>query len=207
MKISTLLHHVHYGHLHLPHFAREYAWSPTQVSNLFKSLYRGHPVGSFIFWPNDAAVSTQPDSPQDRLGPADFIVDGHQRITAIYNVICARPAIFRRYRYVVWPLPPLHFHVHDQAFDFYKPSMQGDLLWINLVDFFNQDEGAAGAFLGPLYETPDGPARIGEYARRLHQLSGILDRNLAVEYLPSDASFEEAAEIHSLANGGYRPAE
>ena len=121
-------------------------------------------------------------------------------VTAIYGAARGRPANFRFG--VTWSLPPLHFHVGYLAFDFFKPRMKVDPLWINLPDFFSHDEPGVGEFLGRIYETPAGPAQIGEYARRLNQLGGILRRNLAVEYLPSDASREDAVEIYLAANGG-----
>jgi len=110
------------------------------------------------------------------------------------------PAPFRAG--ATWPLPPLRFHLEAQAFSFYQPALKNDPLWINVRDFFNPDEPGIGKALSCIYATPGGPARLGDYTRRLHQLRGILDRRLAVEYVPSDASIEEAAEIYLVANRG-----
>jgi len=49
MTISSLPFYADHGHYRLPCFAREYVWKPSQVIRLFTSLYRGHPIGGFIF--------------------------------------------------------------------------------------------------------------------------------------------------------------
>lgn len=200
MKISSLLYYADHGHLGLPGSAREYTWKPSQVIRLFASLYRGFPVGGFIFWSPAAGTAPQePESVKDTQ-PAEFIVDGQQRATAIYGGVRGRPAPFRPG--TIWLLPPLHFHLEAQAFAFYRPEMEGDPLWINLPDFFNPAEPWIGNAIGRIYETPAGRAHCEDYARRLNQLGGILDRNIAVEYLPGEASDAEAVEIYHLANGG-----
>src|SRR5690606_15603744 len=81
-----------------------------------------------------------------------------------------------------WELPPLRFHVCDQTFNYYKPSMQTDPLWIDLVTLFDRDRNGLGRITDALYRTPEGPARIGQYMQRLHRLQGILDRTIYTEY-------------------------
>ena len=34
----------------LPAIQREFVWSAEQIENLFDSLLRGYPIGSFLFW-------------------------------------------------------------------------------------------------------------------------------------------------------------
>lgn len=200
MKISTLLYLADHGQLVLPGFARSYIWNPTQVRNLFNSLYRGYPVGGLILWSVEASAMSVPPEVVKHCGRVDSVVDGHQRITAIYGVVRGDSAFLRPG--VTWSLPPLYFHVADQTFDFRKPGVTNDPLWINLIDLFSRDHAGFGHYYEILYNSPGGPERVGEYAPRLNQLGGILNRNLAVEYMPSDASSEDAAEIHLLANGG-----
>jgi|ERR1035437_5733391 hypothetical protein len=199
MKISTLLYYVDHGQLGLPCFARDQVWRPDQVRNLFDSLYRGYPVGSLILWtPADAAPTQQAELPKPL--PVELLVDGQQRVTSIYNVARARLPHFSKDKKRA--LTPLRFHVENEVFSFCRPDMKDDPLWIDLTDFFSRGQDGLGAILDGLYQTPTGPARIGEYAQKLHQLHSILDRNLHVEYLPCDISLEEAAEIYLVANGG-----
>lgn len=203
MKISSLLYHVDHGRLPLPCFAREYVWKPRQVISLFNSLYRGYPAGTLIFWTPAIAVTGQQAELTEHV-PQELLVDGQQRVTSIYNVARAQLPHFSKNK--ERPLPPLYFHIGDQTFDFFNPSMKDDPLWIDLAAFFSREWPAIGDFIEALHNTPAGFARLGEYLPRLNQLCGILDRNLHVEYLPSDASLEEAVEIYITANGGARGA-
>ncbi len=199
MKISTLLYYIDHGSLALPCFARDYVWTSVQVRNLFNSLYREYPVGSLILWSGAAAVPSAQSDTMNNCSRVESVVDGHQRITAIYGVVRGRPTPFRPAG--TWSIPPLCFHVVDQVFDFHTPSMTDDPLWIDLTDFFNRVH-AIGHCYGILHKTHVGSEQLAEYLQRLSKLSRILDRNLAVEYVPCDASLEEAAKIHLIANGG-----
>lgn len=199
MKISTILYHLDHGQLTLPCFARDYVWSPSQVRSFFNSLYRGYPAGSLIIWtPTTAATKQQPECFKPG-GHAELILDGQQRITSIYSVARARPPHFSKDAKSA--LPRLFFHIGDQTFDLFKPCMKDDICWIDLEAFFNS-QTPIGGFIEALHKTPARFERLTEYLPRLNQLNGILDRNLHVEYLPSDASLEEAVEVYHLANGG-----
>ncbi len=196
MKISTLLYHVDHGSFALPCFARDIVWKPSQVPRLFNSLYHGFPLGSVILW--TPSTVRKPESGKN-ANSNEFIVDGQQRIAVIYGVVRGRPPGFLDAKQ--GQPNPLRFHIENEVFQFYRTGMKNDPRWINLTDLFNDSQTGPGKILDRLYQTPTGPERIGEYAQRLNQLGGILDRNLHVEYLPSDASPEEAAEIYLVANG------
>jgi hypothetical protein len=195
MKISTILYHLDHGRLALPCFARDYVWSPSQVLSFLNSLYRGHPAGSLILWTPAIGATAK----QAEFIPDELLVDGRQRVTSIYNVARARPPHFSKDAKSA--LPRLFFHIGDQTFDFFKPCMQDDTCWIDLEAFFNSPT-PIGGFIEALHKTPARFERLTEYLPRLHQLNGILDRNLHVEYLPTEASLEEAVEVFHLANGG-----
>ncbi len=199
MKISTILYHLDHGRLALPCFARDYVWSPSQVLSFFNSLYRGYPVGRLILWTPAIEATTQQSELFKPGGHAELILDGQQRISSIYNVARARPPHFSKGDKA---LPPLYFHIGDERFDFFKPGMKDDPCWIDLTAFFSRSQTAVGEFIEALHKTPAGFERLSEYLPRLHQLCGILDRNLAVEYLPTEASLEEAVEVYQLANCG-----
>lgn len=167
---------------------------------LFDSLYRYHPLGSMILW-TPAAVPTadQAEPFNNHGGPTQHIVDGQQRITSIYGAVRGDAPHFYQDRKP--SLPALRFHAEREAFAVFEPSMMGDPLWIDLIDFFKPGNAGLGKALDALYQTPTGPTRIGEYARRLNQLGGILDRSIYVDYLPSDLGLVDAKEIFLLANG------
>ena len=173
MKISTLLFHLDHGSLLLPSFARAYVWKPSETIGLFNSLYRGDPVGSFILWTPTSPTSAQLHDPVKKARPVELIVDGQQRIAAIYTAMRGHVPGFLDIQQR--QLCPLCFQIEDAVFGFYRPDMKDDPHWINLPDLFNGGQIVRGEILDGLYQAPAGPTRIGKYSQRLNQLDGIMD--------------------------------
>lgn len=63
-QLSRLLAEIKDGDIGLPELQRPFVWSRTKVRDLFDSMYRGFPVGYFLFWENPLSV------PDTRHGPA-----------------------------------------------------------------------------------------------------------------------------------------
>jgi hypothetical protein len=79
------------GILRIPRFQRDYVWERAKVAELFDSLYREFPIGSFFLWITPREYrDLYKDIPELRLpNPADYeqikmILDGQQRITSLY---------------------------------------------------------------------------------------------------------------------------
>jgi uncharacterized protein with ParB-like and HNH nuclease domain len=86
--LSGLLHYLDIGDIGLPDIQRPFVWSNTKVRDLFDSMYRGFPVGYFLFWENVSPVGVKHiglDGKQHAT-PARLIVDGQQRLTSLYAV-------------------------------------------------------------------------------------------------------------------------
>ena len=47
--ISEIIDEINYSYL-LPSIQREFVWDPDQMLDLFDSIVRGYPIGSFLFW-------------------------------------------------------------------------------------------------------------------------------------------------------------
>ena len=105
---DTLFKEVHYslgclvgdiglGRIGLPDIQRPFVWANAKVRDLFDSMYRGYPVGYFLFWQTGAdGVDTKVigDSNKQKV-PSLLIVDGQQRLTSLYAVI-RREAVLRQ---------------------------------------------------------------------------------------------------------------
>lgn len=50
LTIKTVVNRIHQNHYLLPSIQRELVWKPEQIINLFDSIMRGYPVGTFLFW-------------------------------------------------------------------------------------------------------------------------------------------------------------
>ncbi|WP_281631528.1 DUF262 domain-containing protein [Flavobacterium luteolum] len=117
----------------LPAFQREFVWKPAQIEQLFDSLMQGYPISSMLFW--KVKESTKADFRfyqflkkyieyheihNDTIatnGVNDFhaILDGQQRLTALYIGLCGSYAYkeYRRaYAYSEWSYPTRHLYLN-----------------------------------------------------------------------------------------------
>jgi hypothetical protein len=99
----------------LPAIQREFVWKPPQICELFESLMRGYPFGTFLFWKVEAAQSGEwkfydfvrdfheKDSPYcPDLGPISeraltAVLDGQQRLTALNIGLRGSISLRRKY--------------------------------------------------------------------------------------------------------------
>lgn len=103
ISISDVISRIRSRRLLLPAIQREFVWAPEKIQWLFDSLLQGYPIGSFLFWEvKDQAAKRdyryyeflqeyrqryQTYNPEfDTHGHLDFdaVLDGQQRLTAIY---------------------------------------------------------------------------------------------------------------------------
>ncbi len=117
----------------LPAFQREFVWKPNQIEQLFDSLMQGYPISSMLFW--KVKENTKADFRfyqflkkyieyheihNDTIatnGVNDFhaILDGQQRLTALYIGLCGSYAYkeYRRaYAYSEWSYPTRHLYLN-----------------------------------------------------------------------------------------------
>jgi hypothetical protein len=86
-SIDELLRDVKNGKIRIPQFQRNFRWEQRHILDLFDSIYRGYPIGSFLFWDTDEAHGSA-----TRFGPmvfnpalsnAHLVIDGQQRLTTL----------------------------------------------------------------------------------------------------------------------------
>ena len=83
------------GEIGLPDIQRPFVWKNAKVRHLFDSMYKGYPVGYFLFWQNgfeksgDRQIRTEDKQKPPRL----VIVDGQQRLTSLYAVVNNIPVV------------------------------------------------------------------------------------------------------------------
>jgi hypothetical protein len=65
----------------IPEFQRGFVWKTTQVRDLVESLWLDYPVGTLLIWDSSGPVQTR--SATDAQDPAQWVVDGQQRATAL----------------------------------------------------------------------------------------------------------------------------
>ncbi|RZS32206.1 putative DNA-binding protein [Herbihabitans rhizosphaerae] len=99
-QLSKLLAEIEDGDIGLPEIQRPFVWSRTKVRDLFDSMYRGFPVGYFLFWenPTNPKGTKQIGTNEKQQVARRLIVDGQQRLTSLYSVIKNRPVVDDEYR-------------------------------------------------------------------------------------------------------------
>lgn len=97
-SLSKLISDIEMGEIGLPDIQRPFVWKNTKVRDLFDSMYRGYPVGYFLFWENQVGTKTkQIGANNHQKIPHLLIVDGQQRLTSLYAVLKGIPVVRENY--------------------------------------------------------------------------------------------------------------
>jgi uncharacterized protein with ParB-like and HNH nuclease domain len=140
--LSALLHYLDIGDIGLPDIQRPFVWSNSKVRDLFDSMYRGFPVGYFLFWENAAlggAKHVGVDSKR-RSAPSRLIVDGQQRLTSLYAVFKGRQVLDDDYRERQIEIA---FRPRDGKFEVADAAIRRDPSWIPNISSFGRQASQA----------------------------------------------------------------
>ncbi len=97
-NLKLLIDQIEIGIIGLPDIQRPFVWADTKVRDLFDSMYKGYPVGYFLFWANANIENTKGiGTTSKQRNPDLLIVDGQQRLTSLYAVIKAQEIIRENY--------------------------------------------------------------------------------------------------------------
>lgn len=142
--IGKLMDDIEIGDIALPDIQRPFVWYKkiSKVRDLFDSIYRGYPIGYLLFWEN-ANRSDYKNIGFDekkRKIPRFLIIDGQQRLTALFAVMKDQEILTPDYekKKIKIAFKPLDstFKVGDAATD-RDPEYIADLssLWSGEGDF------------------------------------------------------------------------
>lgn len=88
--LGGLAQFIELGQVGLPDIQRPFVWKNAKVRDLFDSMYRGYPVGYFLFWQNGYSGGSKAIGTDAKQKVPDLlIVDGQQRLTSLYAVVKA----------------------------------------------------------------------------------------------------------------------
>jgi hypothetical protein len=127
--LSGLLHYIDIGDIGLPDIQRPFVWSNAKVRDLFDSMYRGFPVGHFLFWENASLGGSKHigTGGKQRTTPLRLIVDGQQRLTSLYAVFRGRKILDDDYKERQIEIA---FRPRDGKFDVSDAAIRKDPEWI-----------------------------------------------------------------------------
>lgn len=140
--LASLLDQITNGQLGLPDIQRPFVWKNVKVRDLFDSMFRGYPVGYFLFWETGVGPGTrQIGTDRKQLVPTRVIVDGQQRLTSLYAVMKGIPVIRENFKAekIEIAFNPLEdrFEVPDAALKRNKRFIPNiSAIWDPQTDFF-----------------------------------------------------------------------
>jgi hypothetical protein len=182
--LDGLLHYLDIGDIGLPDIQRPFVWSNAKVRDLFDSMYRGFPVGYFLFWENTQANGAK----QIGIGgkqhtvPSRLIVDGQQRLTSLYAVFRGKKVLDDDYRERQIEIA---FRPRDGRFDVADAAIRRDPEWIaNVSKLWASDKSnyqIVKGFLNSLRQ------KISLSEEQEEQISHNLDRLFDLQKYPFTA--------------------
>jgi len=186
--LKKLIEDIDMGEIGLPDIQRPFVWPRRKVRDLFDSMFRGFPIGSLLFW------ETSQDSEHRSIGignksktPRLLIVDGQQRLTALYSVIKAVKVVDKDFSP---ELIRLAFHPLEEKFEVSNTAIEKDPEWIADISLLWKPEVNSytyiQSFLNRLKERrevkPEEEAKIPRSIDRLTKLTDYPMTALEISY-------------------------
>ncbi len=137
ITIHQAINHIRKEEYVLPAIQREFIWNENQITNLFDSLMRGYPIGSFLFWKVDKEhcdlytfyrfldnyhQRTQRHNTRIELSGEESvtaILDGQQRLTSLYIGLKGTYASKKKY---LWWNNPNAFPIRRLYMNLLRPA-------------------------------------------------------------------------------------
>ncbi|MFA5631808.1 MAG: DUF262 domain-containing protein [Porticoccaceae bacterium] len=184
--LGSLMDAIGLGTIGLPDIQRPFVWKNVKVRNLFDSMYRGYPVGYFLFWENaNVEDSKTIGTGHKQKVPSLLIVDGQQRLTSLYAVVKDMPVVRENYasEKIEIAFNPLleRFEVADAAIRKDKSFIPNiSVVWDKDTDLFELVDNYLETLGNAQEITPDENRRIKKAFTRLQNLLSFPFTTLAL---------------------------
>ncbi len=199
-RLDTLVSQIENGDIALPDIQRPFIWKKVKVRDLFDSMYKGYPVGYFLFWENRNDVNhtyRNIDANHGEIIPRLLIIDGQQRLTSLYAVLKGKEVVnkdYQRERILI------AFNPKEEKFEVSNAAIRRNPEWITdiselwlytrgLIDFAND-------FLSNLEKhreiSKDGRHQINNAIQKLYNIQNYSFHTLELSY---DMPEEQVSDI------------
>jgi len=205
--IGKLVEDIALGEIGLPDIQRPFVWDTTRVRDLFDSMYRGYPIGTLLFWENGYPGEYRIiGEGKKQKAPRLLIVDGQQRLTALYAVMRNVPIVDKNFDRIRLRIA---FHPVEEKFEVTNTAIERDPTWIADISRFWQPDFDHYDFVSTLLErleerrrlTPEERKRIPQAIQRLVNL---INYPMTALEISVNASEEQVAEIFVRINSQGR---
>ncbi|MEP7009894.1 MAG: DUF262 domain-containing protein [Acidobacteriota bacterium] len=126
-NLSGLMDAISSGHIGLPDLQRPFVWPNKKARDLFDSMYRGYPVGYFLFWENAGSGGHAIGEGSKQMAAQLLVIDGQQRLTSLYAVLRGQPV--KRQDFSVENIQ-IAFRPFDGSFEVADAAIRKDASWI-----------------------------------------------------------------------------
>lgn len=205
--IGKLLEDIAIGDIGLPDIQRPFVWDTARVRDLFDSMYRGYPVGTLLLWENGFPGEHRTIGVEGKQKvPHLLIVDGQQRLTALYAVMKGVPIVdkdFQRRRLRI------AFNPLEGKFEVTNTALERSPEWVADIGALWQPDFDQYAFVSEFMQClaerrelpPEERKRIPEAIQRLVNLANYPITALEIS---AQATEEQVSEIFVRINSRGR---
>ena len=193
--ITELLSEIEKSELILPEFQRGFVWSPTKVKGYIESIYKNYPTGHFLIWKTYNPQKYRGDGKDSDAQYYRLILDGQQRLTALYTIFRGKPPSFFEGSKLYFRL---YFNVLTQEFEYWQPvKMRGKPEWIEITPFLKQ---GVGNFFEQLELNEEQKAFYFKQLKYLNKLDQMCNYNYELETIPKSGEEMETDEVVRIFN-------
>lgn len=205
--VGKLLEDIAIGEIGLPDIQRPFVWDTTRVRDLFDSMYRGYPVGTLLFWENGYPGEHRTIGVNNKQKvPNLLIVDGQQRLTALYAVMKGVPIVdkdFSRRRLRI------AFHPLEQKFEVTNTAIERDPTWIADISVLWQPSFDQYAFVSAFMDRVDQRKKLTPEERKripqaIQRLVNLINYPITALEISVNATEEQVSEIFVRINSRGR---
>ena len=140
-SVDHLLNDVKNGRIGLPDLQRPFVWTDSKVRNLLDSMLKGYPIGYIMLWKspeNYDAINHIGDNEKAFKRPADLVIDGQQRLTALLAAIYGIAVKDKKYR---TRNIKISYNPLNNEFAVWTQPKEQDAEWISAIsDIFEADQ-------------------------------------------------------------------
>jgi len=205
--VGKLLEDIAIGEIGLPDIQRPFVWDTTRVRDLFDSMYRGYPVGTLLFWENGYPGEHRTIGVDGKQKvPNLLIVDGQQRLTALYAVMKGVPIVDKDFRQRRLRIA---FNPLKDKFEVTNTAIERDHTWIADISILWQPDFDQYAFISDFMERISQRRELTSQERKkipeaVQRLVNLINYPMTALEISVNATEEQVAEIFVRVNSQGR---
>ncbi|MBZ4661019.1 MAG: hypothetical protein JG779_173 [Thermotoga sp.] len=206
-SVGGLLENIDSGEIGLPDIQRPFVWNTTRVRDLFDSMYRGYPIGTLLFWENGSPGEHRTiGTGTKRRVPRLLVVDGQQRLTALYAVMKGVRIVDKNFDHKRLRIA---FNPLEEKFEVTNTSIERDPTWIADISILWQEGFRLYDFIFNFMKRLEERRGLNEEERQripqaIQKLVNLVNYPMTALEISASATEEQVSEIFVRINSRGR---